>query len=667
MNKRYGLISQILPVMALISGILMLGLGIVSLYMDVRILSGILIAAGAIIFLTASALKLSKRRIMEKFLDDVEKNSGGITRNILAAFPVPVIVVNIDGTIKWYNSVFGELINKNELMGVQVGSVLNGVKWSEVLKNASLINKSVYINDSRYELVGRMVKEIEEGDKKGVVSVYLYLLDKSAYDRVQKLYENEKTDVAVICVDNYDEVMQRVDDTAEEEIVSGIRKYLREWAQSGDAVIKRLGSDRFITVFYHAKLAAYLEDKFSVVDKVRAIGEKYNVPVSISIGIGSGGTLTENEKYARSALEMSQGRGGDQVCIKTIDSFKFYGGKNKEYEKSNRVKTRSVAGALKEFLKNADNVFLMGHSNADYDCFGAAMGLQRAAKEMGAVPYIVTDNNSPAVKPMMEVLTREEEYDGLFINRESAIEKITEKSVLIILDTHRPQMLPCPQLTQYTNKIVVIDHHRRSMDFVNPCALLYHEPYASSTCEMVTELIDYMDLGTKLTRLEVECLYTGIVMDTKNFLVKTGVRTFEAASVLRKLGLNTLDVKKLFNVNKTDYDKKVEIVKTAIEIYPGISLAEAFESYSNIRVIASQAADEMLNIDENKASIVIYPMDGGYGVCARSIGDTNVQLIMEELGGGGHASVAGAHLKTKDAEYARRQIKDAVLRYINNK
>lgn len=667
MNKRYGLISQILPIMALISGILMLGLGIVSLYMDVRILSGILIVAGAIIFLTASALKLSKRRIMEKFLDDVEKNSGGITRNILAAFPVPVIVVNIDGTIKWYNSVFGELINKNELMGVQVGTVLNGVKWSEVLKNASLINKSVYINDSRYELVGRMVKEIEEGDKKGVVSVYLYLLDKSAYDRVQKLYENEKTDVAVICVDNYDEVMQRVDDTAEEEIVSGIRKYLREWAQSGDAVIKRLGSDRFITVFYHAKLAAYLEDKFSVVDKVRAIGEKYNVPVSISIGIGSGGTLTENEKYARSALEMSQGRGGDQVCIKTIDSFKFYGGKNKEYEKSNRVKTRSVAGALKEFLKNADNVFLMGHSNADYDCFGAAMGLQRAAKEMGAVPYIVTDNNSPAVKPMMEVLTREEEYDGLFINRESAIEKITEKSVLIILDTHRPQMLPCPQLTQYTNKIVVIDHHRRSMDFVNPCALLYHEPYASSTCEMVTELIDYMDLGTKLTRLEVECLYTGIVMDTKNFLVKTGVRTFEAASVLRKLGLNTLDVKKLFNVNKTDYDKKVEIVKTAIEIYPGISLAEAFESYSNIRVIASQAADEMLNIDENKASIVIYPTDGGYGVCARSIGDTNVQLIMEELGGGGHASVAGAHLKTKDAEYARRQIKDAVLRYINNK
>lgn len=267
---------------------------------------------------------------------------------------------------------------------------------------------------------------------------------------------------------------------------------------------------------------------------------------------------------------------------------------------------------------------------------------------------------------MMDILTRESEYETLFINRENAIEKITEKSVLVVLDTHRPTMLPCPQLIQYTNKIVVIDHHRRSMEFVNPCALLYHEPYASSTCEMVTELMEYMDMSNKLNRLEVECLYTGILMDTKNFIVKTGVRTFEAASVLRRLGLNTLDVKKLFNVDKNDYDHKVDIVKTATEIYPGISLAEAKETYPNIRVIASQASDEMLNIGVNRASFVIYPIDGGYGICARSIGDTNVQIIMEKLGGGGHASVAGAHIKTKDPERVKRELVNAVIDYVKN-
>lgn len=664
MNKRYEKISRILPLTAVVSGIFMLALGIAALNMDIDTISTALLAAGGIIVVTVAVLMINKHRIRDKFLEAVGENAGNITSNILSAFPMPMVVVNVDGTVRWYNKNFEELFDGKKLIGGQFTSLFSNIKWSEILKNTQLINKSVTVAAKKYELIGRMVKEPSED--KDVFSVYLYLLDKSEYHEILEMYKNEKTDVAFICIDNYDEVMQRIEDNLEEEIMSQIRKKLNQWAKDGDAIIKRLGEDRYLLLFEHEKLNYYIEDKFSVVKNVRKLGEDYNAAISISIGVGSGENLTENEKFARSALEMTQGRGGDQVCIKTRDSFRFYGGKNKEYEKNNRVKTRFVAGALKEFLLNADYVFLMGHSNADYDCLGAAMGLQRAAREFGAIPYVVVDNNSPAVKPMMDILNKSDEYKGLFVTNETAIERITEKSVLIILDTHRPQMLPCPQLTQFTNKIVVIDHHRRSMDFINPCALVYHELYASSTCEMVTELIDYMDVSAKLTRSEVECLYTGILMDTKNFLVKTGVRTFEAASVLRRLGLDTLDVKKLFNVAKNDYDRKVDIVKTAEEIYPKISLAFASRTYPNIRVIASQAADEMLNIGENKASIVIFPIDGMYGICARSISDINVQLIMEELGGGGHATVAGAQVQAEDIEKLKQRVKIAVTNYMRN-
>jgi c-di-AMP phosphodiesterase-like protein len=268
---------------------------------------------------------------------------------------------------------------------------------------------------------------------------------------------------------------------------------------------------------------------------------------------------------------------------------------------------------------------------------------------------------------MKKELSQIEEYNEIFIDKDTAMEYITENSLLIVLDTHRPSMLPARQLTGRTAKVVVIDHHRRSMEFVSPCALTYLEAYASSTCEMVTELMDYMDMGKKLTRKEAECLYTGMLMDTKNFLIKTGARTFSAASYLRKLGINTLEVKKLFNISKSDYENKVDIVKTAVEIAPGFAVAEAKTAYPNIRVTASQAADEMLNIGDIGASIVIYPFEDGYGICARSIGNINVQLIMEALGGGGHATVAGAQIRTKDIERVRLEIDRAVRDYLHSR
>jgi c-di-AMP phosphodiesterase-like protein len=248
-----------------------------------------------------------------------------------------------------------------------------------------------------------------------------------------------------------------------------------------------------------------------------------------------------------------------------------------------------------------------------------------------------------------------------------ALELLTDDTLVVVLDTHRPSMLPCPQLAERAAKVMLIDHHRRSTEFLQHCSLMYHEPYASSTCEMATELLEYMDLSGTMTTTEAECLYTGILMDTKNFIIKTGVRTFEAASYLRRLGLNTIAVKKLFNINKEDYDHKVDIVKTAVEIAPDIAVAKCYDKFPNIKVVASQAADEMLNINNIRASIVVYPLDGGIGVSARSIGNINVQIIMEMLGGGGHMTVAGAQIKDRSIDMAVEDVKNAVNRYLNDK
>ena len=668
MDKRYGNIYRMSCIMVCCSAVIMMAAGVYTLYTDSETwLASGLIGVGLVILAVFLGLRALHRKTMDKFLDIVAEENSEITANVLEVFPIPILVANVDGSVRWHNDRFKELMGKSNLMGQQVGNIIDGIKWGEVLKTKDTYEKNVIIGHKRYKMTGRFVKEKSDAsDGKEIYSVYLYFIDKSDYDKIRRLYEAEKTDIGVVTIDNYDEVMQRMDDGAEERIVSSVRQKLGEWAQMGGAVIKRQDNDRYFMIFDHAMLEKYVDDKFSVLEKVREIGREYKAPISISIGIGSGGSLAENEQYSRSAMEMTQGRGGDQVCVKTQDALKFYGGSTKEYEKSNRVKTRSVAGALKQFILNTDKVFLMGHSAADYDCFGAAMALQRAVRELGKRPYIVMDNNSPAIRPMREELSRQEEYEDMFIGRDTAIELIDSESLLIILDTHRPSMLPCRELVEYTNKIIVIDHHRRSTEFISPCALVYHEPYASSACEMVTELMDYMDMGSKMTRQEAECLYTGILMDTKNFLVKTSVRTFEAASYLRKLGINTLEVKKLFNVNKEDYDNKVDIVKTAVEIGPGFAMAAAPHTFSNIRVVASQAADEMLNIGETEASIVIYPMDYGYGLCARSIGNVNVQVIMEKLGGGGHATVAGAQIKTKDLALVKRKVIGAVQEYLRN-
>lgn len=666
MKKRYGQIIAYYSALAHIAAVILIAVGALCLWFDNRLAGIAGIAAGAVIGISAAMMRLMRRKKIAEFLKIVAYKNDTVSANAMASLPIPMIVAHIDGSVRWYNECFSSLFDNKDLFGAMIESIIPDIRWSAVLKSANNIDREVCLKDKIYRVLGKMIKDKSEtASEEDKYSVYMYLIDKTAEKSIKLLYDNEKTDIAVINIDNYDEVLQKLDDNAQQQVSSKIRGIISAWASEADAVVKKIDRDRYFMFFEHKYLSGYIKRKFDILDKTRAVGEEVNQPVSVSIGIGVGKSLSENETAARNALDLALGRGGDQVSVKDDTQYSFYGGKTREYEKGTRVKTRAIALALKDFIKNSDKVIFMGHSNADYDCFGAAMGLQRAVRSMSRTPYIVYDNNSPAIKKLYDDLKSNPEYVKMFIDTTTAMEILTDDTLVVVLDTHRPSMLPCTQLAKNAAKVVLVDHHRRATEFLEHCSLIYHEPYASSTCEMATELLQYMDLGGTLTTTEAECLYTGILMDTKNFILKTGVRTFDAASYLRRLGLNTVEVKRLFNVDKEDYDLRVEIVKTAQEIAPDIAVAKSYKKFPNIKVIASQAADEMLNINNIHASIVVYPTDGAVGISARSIGDVNVQVIMEMLGGGGHMTVAGAQLKDISIDGAVEEVKKAVKLYIN--
>ena len=461
--------------------------------------------------------------------------------------------------------------------------------------------------------------------------------------------------------------MQRVNDNEQQQILAQIRKCINEWVDESNALLKVTDRDRFYMFFEHRYLAQYVSKKFDILYKVRKVGEDMKLPVSISIGIGVGGSLSENDMYARNALDMALGRGGDQVSIKDDTQYKFYGSKARDYEKSTRVKTRAIAVALKDFIKNSDKVIFMGHSGADYDCFGAAVGLQRAVRTLGKKPYIVYDNNSPAIKKMYDDLRAMSEYRGMFISNDDAVENVTSDTLIVVLDTHRPSMLPCPKLIEKASKVVLIDHHRRSTDFINPCSLIYHEPYASSTCEMSTELLEYMNLGSSLTTVEAECLYTGILMDTKNFIVKTGVRTFEAAAYLKRNGADLTKVRKMSRESMETYRIRAKAISEAEILYGRFAIATLVGiGVDSPTVIGAQVANELLDIDGIEASFVLTGVHERVYISARSIDEVNVQKIMEEFGGGGHLTVAGAQLVDVSLEEAKNIIHET-LRYLISK
>ncbi len=660
MKKRTGNVTAISVIIASVTLFLC---GVYSVYN--RNYLGAALEFGATLFVALSGyvLSLRNKKSFADFVEMITAQKEGMSGDAISKFPLPMAVLKINGQISWYNDLFSEMLGSDDLYDIVISDVMPELRWSKILQSQNGIYTYAGYKGHKYNVVGDIIKDKTSNEDKPDFSVILYFIDKTEIEQIRKRYDEEKIDVGIISIDNYEEIFAQMDDSLSQNAVSSINKLVNAWIADAKGVSKKVERDRYIVMFEHKYLKDYTEKKFDILEKVRALGEESKTPMSLSIGIGTGGTISENDAYARAALDMVHGRGGDQAAVKDASQYNFYGSVATDYEKSTRVKTRAFAVALKDFIQNSDKVIFMGHASPDYDSFGAALGLQRAARSLGKDVYIVLDH-SPAISGMLDEVAKVSEYQGMLINPETAEEIITMNTLLVVLDTHRPTMLPAPKLTEKTTKVVLIDHHRRSTDFLSNISLVYHEPYASSTCEMATEIMQYIDTEKKLTPLEAKALYVGILMDTKNFSIKTGVRTFESASYLRRYGLNTTEVRKLFNLNKEDYVNRANIVRNAEPVNDNILVSVCHEAYPDMRVISSQAADEMLNLTGIRAAFVIYPKDDEVCISARSLSDINVQIIAEKLGGGGHATIAGAQIKGVTLDEATESLKTAILETI---
>lgn len=476
----------------------------------------------------------------------------------------------------------------------------------------------------------------------------------------------ERLALAYIQVDNFDDIMAVCPDENRPELLARIDKIITQWVQGYNGFIRKYESDKFVAVFSKKELDRAEEGRFSILEEIKELKVGPAIAVTLSIGIAYGqNTVLETSRSALNALELCLGRGGDQVVIKAGGKTHFFGGKTKELEKYSRVRARVISHALRDLIEESDMVMALGHVFLDMDALGASVGIVTAAKGLGKPGYILlSPEQSPSVESLMDLLLGDEELGKVFIKEYDALEKMTKKTLVVVTDTHRPSFCLSQKMLQRAEKVVVIDHHRRGEEFIDKAFLVYLEPYASSTSEMVTEMLEYMGDEIKLSPLSATALLSGIAVDTGNFSFKTGVRTFEAASYLRRMGADPTVVYKLFQEDMETVNARAEVVKRARIYFDHIAISYYLEKPKNPSLSAAQAANSLLEIKGIYASFVLVPTDDGISISARSLGNMNVQRVLEKLGGGGHMTVAGAQLKDAGIEEALEKLRTAIFEYL---
>ena len=625
-----------------------------------------ILAFVAIVGYTYFANNKRKSEISEH-LQDLTLNVNSAAKNSLIHSPFPLIIVETDGNIIWRSTKFvSEFanINVNNYVGELVADINEEIEKREDKKDKS-IKRKLKIENKDYKILGEFVKSGTADRKKtNKYMMIIYFIDETEQTKLEKEYIDSKSCVGIIMVDNYEETMQLIDNEQRPQVIAEIEKRIYEWANFAEGVIVKADRDRFIYVFEHKYLEKIKEDKFNILDTIKDINIQGSNQITLSIAISNEGQ-TDKEKYrfAQAAIDVVLGRGGDQAAIRENGKYQFFGGRATEVEKRTKVKARIVAHALEELIAENEQVMIMGHINPDIDALGSALGMYRLSKNLGKEAYIVADTSGMALSSVQASLNEEEEYKDVIINKEVAENKITKDTLLIVVDTHKSSYVEDPNLLDMTNKIAVIDHHRRGTDFIEKSILTFHEVYASSAAELVTELLQYTQTQIKLPTIEAECLYAGIMMDTKNFTFKTGVRTFEAAAYLRKCGVNIIKVKKWFQSDLETYNKITEIIKNTEIIKDTIGIAIYEEIDKNANVICAKSADELLTIGNISASFVLGNDGNQITISGRSIGDINVQVILEKLGGGGHITLAGAQIEGKNIEEVKEDLKMKIEEY----
>lgn len=615
-----------------------------------------LAAIGAAFFIHLSHQHISDRRIrqyLQRATDTLESSGQG-------ASPFPAVLVQLgDQSVVWCNGKFAELTGRNvSSANCQLEDVLPGASTDWLSGGKTECPRDLELNGHRYRLFGTAVKEKNGPPLVGVI----YLNDLTELYQVRDEYIRSRPVVSIIMVDNFEELTRNLTEGAISTLNAKLNDAITHWTEPYHGLLRRLEKNRFLFVFEKRDLEDAVSHKFSLLEDVHQIVSPTGLAASVSIGLGvDGSSFEEGYNFAALGLEMALSRGGDQAVIKDRVNFTFFGGRSIEADYSSKVRSRVTASSLMELIGQSSRVFVMGHGNADLDSLGAAMGICCLCRKKGRQANIVMDLEKNSVKKMLEEVRQVPEYDGVFLSGQEAMVACDNGSILVVVDTNRPDQVEYKPLLEAIAKVCVVDHHRRAADYINPVVVNLHETYASSTSELVTELITYGAESADVLPIEAKALLAGICMDTKFFNVRTGERTFEAAATLRRMGADTTEIKLLMQNDFQDTVAKYQIVKSA-RLYRG-ELAVAALDYTTTRPLAAQAADDMLNISGITASFVLYPDGDQIMISARSIGKVNVQMVLEPLGGGGNAMVAGAQLKDVDSKEALTRLVEAIDKF----
>ena len=566
------------------------------------------------------------------YIDELTFTVDTAAKSTLINSPFPLIILQSDGTIIWRSSNFKQEFENIDI-APYIEDTMKDIKLDTETKEKMKIEKDVEIGEKTYHVIGDYIriKKKDRKRQKEYMSV-IYFVDITHQKDIEKKYDDEENCIGIVMIDNYEEVLQRISEENKSQVTANVEKKLYEWANRIDGIMVKKERDTYILIFTKKKLKELEQERFAIIDEIKEIETEEKMPITLSIAISNEGK-NNYEKYeaAHTAMDIVLGRGGDQVIVRSDGKYTFFGGKSPELEKRTKVKARTISHALEELMQKVDNVVIMGHTNGDIDSVGSSLGLYRFAKNFGKEAYIVNNTYGLTLKTFMEELTKFEEYQDVIIDKSTAISKTNQNTLLIVVDTHKKGYVEIPELLELTDKIVIVDHHRKVEDFIENVILSFHEAYASSSAELVTEIIEYATNSIKLETIEAESLYAGIMMDTKNFTFKTGVRTFEAAAYLKKYGVDMIKVKKWFQSDLDTYNiiskvvQNTEIVNDTI----GISVYDTIDKNANL--ICAKVADELLTISNITASFVLGNTGDKICISGRSIGDINVQVILEKM------------------------------------
>lgn len=630
---------------------------VTALFFDMRcfyIIGGISLVAA----LAAVIYNHIAEKNIDNFVAQIGERIGQMQADSLITLPMPVMVTDDKSEILWYNDCCREqMLDNVDAYGLKIDNIIGPWHDEQEIFPVDLNGRSyrAFCSHNTDAVSGFIA-----ADGARSLRVY-YFFDVTDLKHEADMYWQSRPSLFSIMIDSIDELMPDAKENERSQLIAQIEGIIEQFVGENDGIVIKTDKDKYFAVIEERHMRAIIDKRFVLLDKVRALGGD-RVPVTLSIGVARNiDSFPEGEDAVRQALDMAQGRGGDQVAVKTPNGYDFYGGVSKGIEKRTKVKTRIVATALKELIQSSSNVIIMGHKFADLDSLGAAVGLLKAVRQSGKPAVIAINRTKNLVKALIDSLEKNG-YENSFYNPSDVMERITPETLLIIVDTHLEHVLESSEIYRACKNVAIIDHHRRMVGYIDNAVIFYHEPYASSASEMVTELLQYFGDRNRITRIEAEALLAGIMLDTRNFVIRTGVRTFEAAAYLRRQGADTVEVRKMFSSTMESYQHRSRVVSSA-EIYHGCALATANFSGEDIKLVAPQAADELLNISGVDASFVMYEYDTGISISARSMGKINVQVIMEALGGGGHQTMAATQMRDISMEDARQKLLEAIDDY----